>query len=632
MSFWEINRKILEQRYAGLLEEITLKKENNPAPEDYLSLEDLKIETASTGEPSLLVKGIHVHSPRDPAREARRAVDAVAGNGPVVILGFGLGYAAQAAAGIGDRPVIIVEKYGNLLLKAFELRDFSDFLLKNRIIFVVGGSGDGVTSALAIADGIASEESSGGRLTPRVIRNRALFDLDKPWYGAVEEKIRIWAMKDEVNTATFKRFGQRWVRNLSRNMSAIRDFPGVSRLAGLAAGEDPLASGCIPVFLAAAGPSLDKTAPLLRDIQRRCVIVSVDTNLRFFLNLGVEPDFVLTVDPQFWNSRHLDRCGGVKTAFIAESAVYPPVLRLPFAKKFLCGSLFPLGEYIEKQVDPKGRLGSGGSVATTAWDFARSLGARDIWIAGLDLSFPELKTHFKGALFEEKSNSLACRFNPAETQAARSLRGGFPFKAPSAGGGEVLTDRRLSLYAAWFENQFRARNQIRCLGLFPDGLAIAGLQAAEARDLLALGDRRDEIDNRLTAAFSRIDAEFHATEESRDRSERYANAVVSLTRGLKNVKSAAVKGAAIAFRALKGSPDQRQRGVILKDLDEINRRIADSEVKEVAGFLFPPGEELEAASSANTGADPFKNYLKSSVKLFSSLAEAADFNLENIRL
>jgi hypothetical protein len=616
-SFWEKNCEILRRQYPGLLEELSLQGD------DLLSPDDIKIEASQSGDPSLCIKGIHVHSPRDPVREGQRlAAAGINGNGTVVVLGFGLGYAAQALAGSG-RAIIIVEKYRNLLLKALEFRDFSDFFSKNQLIFIAGGSGDGIINALAIAGELtgALAENTGEKPAPYVIRNRALVDLDKDWYGAIEEKIRTWKMKDDVNAATFKRFGRRWVRNLSRNMRAIRDLPGISRLSKIDE------EGSVPVFLAAAGPSLDKTAPLLRDIHRRCIIVAVDTNLRFFLKNGVEPDFVLVVDPQFWNSRHLDRCICEKTALVAESAVYPPVLRLPFKRNFLCSSMFPLGTFIEKQVDSKGRLGAGGSVATTAWDFARNLGAKNIWIAGLDLAFPSLKTHFRGARFEDISNSLSNRFNPVEKWVVRALRDGFPFKAPRAGGGQVLTDRRLSLYAAWFENHFSKYDQINNFSLFQDGLAISGLKAANIQELLSLSDRRQEIDNRLKTIFSQIEVEFNDLQETRRRTERYENAVSVLIRGLENIKNISKEGKNIAENALKKNLNQSQQNKVMKELDEITKRIANSEVKEVAGFLFPP---VENENTANAESDPFRVYLKSSLDLFSSLSQAAGFNLENI--
>jgi len=611
LSFWESNRKILIEKYPGLFEDIT-------SQEDTLAPEEIKIETAPTGDPSLCVKGIYVHSQRDPEREGQRLVQSAAsGNEPVVVLGFGLGYAACNAAELGQ-PVIIVEKYRNLLLKALELRDLSRLLLKKNIVFVIGGSGDGIINALGIVYDFAYPEHSEKRPAPAVIKNKALTELDKSWYGAIEEKIRTWAMKDKVNAATLKRFGKRWVRNLSRNKGAIRDYPGISRLENLAAGNG--ASPAVPVFLAAAGPSLDKIRPLLDEVYRRCVVVAVDTNLRFFVKNGTPPDFVLTVDPQFWNSRHLDRCVSERTALIAEPAVYPPVLNLPFKRVFLCSSQFPFGAFLEKRVDQKGRLGAGGSVATTAWDFARSLGAEQIWIAGLDLAFPGLKTHFKGARFEEIANSNSVRLRPVESWVALALRDGGPFKARSSSGGQVLTDRRLSLYAAWFEAQFGKYPQVRNFGVLQEGLAINGLEAADAQTLLALPPRREEIDKRLKEVFSKIDIGFNEPEESAKRSQRYENAVSILIRSLKSIKNAAEEGASITERALKRTLIQPEQDKTVKELDKIMRRITDSEVKEIAGFLFPPIEKEK-------DSDPFRAYLKSSQKLFSSLAQSAGFNL-----
>ncbi|GHU86294.1 hypothetical protein FACS189473_5530 [Spirochaetia bacterium] len=344
---------------------------------------------------------------------------------------------------------------------------------------------------------------------PEIIRNRALMTLDEAWYADAERHIGTWTSKDAVNQATLKRFGKRWVRNLAANMESIRDLPGVGRLAGVLRTCAPQACGDIPVLLAAAGPSLDGIVPYLPALAERCVVAAVDTSLNLLLKAGVDPDFALVVDPQYWNVRHLDRAKAPKTCLVAESAVYPSALRgfLPqkvspsaenmaagaampytaaFERAYLCGSVFPLGRFIEERVDPKGSLGTGGSVATTAWDFARLLGASSIWIAGLDLSFPGLKTHFKGALFENRALAESGRLDPAETRSVRALRDGLPFSAPSAEGGTVLTDRRLSLYAAWFENRFRLYPNLRNYSFSAGGLAIPGLIPAKPEDLLAL--------------------------------------------------------------------------------------------------------------------------------------------------
>jgi hypothetical protein len=654
--FWETNLRVIRRQFPGLAEQ--LEEPVSPPGPGALALAageapaasgewdgaagDIRLEYSAAGLPVLLIRGLHIHSNRDPEREGRRLAESL-GEGPpeqpLLVLGFGLGYGAEAAAvKTPERPLVIVERHVSVLRKALESRDLSAFLGSRKIVFVLGGTGEGVTAALGLFDG------SGGR--PLILRNRALISLNEGWFGELERQLAAWAARGDVNQATLRRFGKRWVRNLSRNMGAIRDVPGISRLEGLAAPGEGVPD--IPVFLAAAGPSLDTCAPILGEIQRRCLVVAVDTSLRFLLKQGIDPDFVLSVDPQYWNSRHLDRSPAPHTYLVAESAVYPSVLRHPFRGCFLCGSLFPLGYFIEDRVDPKGRLGAGGSVATTAWDFARSLGARQIWIAGLDLAYPGLKTHFRGALFEDRSHAESGRRSPAETWSVRALRDGQPFKAPAgsgtaggaAAGGEalapqVLTDHRLSLYASWFENRFRQFPELRSCRLFPGGLAIRGLEESFPAALTALPDRRDEIDRRLARAFARVEAEFFEPETARRREERYLAARAALFRGLETIKTIAEGGAKTAEQALHRLPPASERRKILTALDASLKAITQSEVKDVAGFLFPPPEAETGGAAGGSPAEKgeeaaFRSYLKASVKLYRALAEAAGYNLREL--
>jgi hypothetical protein len=605
----------LEKLCPGLAEELA------KTGGDGLSPGDIKIEASAAGTPAMLVRGIHVHSPRDPVREARRLAETAGAPGPVVILGFGLGYAAEAAAEtMPGRPIIIVEKYPLILKTALETRNMEQFLLKNRVVFVAGKDGSGITSALSLF------EKNDEKPAPVILKNRALVNLDEAWYSAVESRIKTWISRDDVNRATLKRFGKRWVRNLSRNMSAIRDLPGIGMLGGVLAGTG------IPVFLAAAGPTLDQCAGLLPRIARRCVIVAVDTSIRFLTGRGIDPDFVVSVDPQYWNFRHLDRVPAPNTHLIAESAVYPPCLRHPFRGCFLCGSLFPLGSFIETRVDPKGELGAGGSVATTAWDFARVLGASSIWIAGLDLSFPGLKTHFRGALFEDRSCAESGRFFPVETWSVKALRNGQPFPARSGSGGTVLTDKRLSLYAAWFENRFAAYPEVRNFSFSGGGLVIKGLEPSVPETLFALPERREEIRSRLEGLFSSINSEFFTPEAIENRAKRYETACKTLLSGLNGIKSLSEDAAGIAETRLgrhkQGRLSPQEQEKTLKKLDAANRAITNSAVKEVAGFLFPElNEPVSGAPACGNAGDPLAKHLEFSAAFYRALAESAEYNL-----
>ncbi|WP_043923467.1 motility associated factor glycosyltransferase family protein [Leadbettera azotonutricia] len=620
-AFWESNIAIIREKYPGLAETLEAGPESGETPAGF------HIENASSGIPTLVIGSLHVHSPRDPVREASRLAEAALTEGvraPVIILGFGLGYAAEAAARIAPgRALIIVEKHKEVLRAALETRDLGELLSRNQIIFVLGKDGYGVSAALALF------EKPGEKTAPDIIRNRALMNLDEDWYTGVEANIRTWLSKDDVNRATLKRFGKRWVRNLSRNLSAIRDIPGISHLAGMLGGGETGGMD-IPAFLAAAGPTLDKTGPFLSEIAERCVVIAVDTSLRFLLSQGVEPDFVVSVDPQYWNFRHLDRVLSPNAYLVAESAVYPPCLRQNFKGAFLCGSLFPLGRFIEDRLDPKGSLGAGGSVATTAWDFARVLGASSIWIAGLDLSFPELKTHFKGALFETRAHAESTRFVPGETWSVRALRDGHPFNAKNSLGFPVLTDKRLSLYAAWFENRFRLYPKLRNLSLSGEGIAIKGLEISSVEDLLALPPRREEIKRRLESVLANLNNGFFSSESEKVRSSHYEGALKTLIEGLNSISTLAKDAANTAKTAFHRSRQGRLLPIdeerALKKLDDANKSLSTSKVKEVAGFLFPEIDELEAQRSP-AALTPIQNHLEFSSRFYNALAEAAGYNL-----
>ena len=595
------NERILRTRFPGLWESlIRSSEEDSPYP--------LAVSASASGEPSLCANGRWVHSKMDPRREGARMASIAQGDGPLVVLGFGLGYAAEAAAAADpERPVIVVEKNPRVLLIAFEFRDLSSFLSRDRIAFVVGGEPSALLAAL---------ESQKGR--PSLLSNRTLRDLDPEWYDEAEHSVRAWKAKDEVNAATLRKFGARWQRNLARNLSLIRDVPGVSGLAGCAAG--------FPAMLVAAGPTLDEILPKLPDIARRCVVVAVDTSLRAVLAAGVDPDFVVVVDPQYWNARHLDRCQAPRTVLVAESAVYPSVLESTFSRTFLCSSLFPLGKYVEDAVESKGVLGAGGSVATTAWDFTRLLGATPVWVAGLDLAFPDLKTHFKGALFEERTHAEATRTQPGELSSFRALRDGGTFAAPAAAGGTVLTDRRLSLYAAWFESRFRRFPETPCMSLSRRGLRIGGMEAREAEELLALPDRRAEIDRRLGDAFAAVQRRFDEKTAHSRRESAFSRRMAELEQALEALVSVSRDTSATARAALGSEIDGRT----LAALEQAEAAVGSSKVKEIAGFLFPPVETLEEELGRD-GSDPLRRHVEFAELLYGKLAESAGCTLRLLK-
>jgi hypothetical protein len=602
---WENNIRLLKSNYPALADQL---EKNTSVFEG-----SIEIRETPSGNPSMVINDLYIHSPRFPNKEAEKLAIGLDDTNPVLILGLGLGYVLEAIIKrCPHKPVIVAEKHFSLFRKALETRNFSAILSKPNIIWFIGGEAKGITSVLELF----SEH-------PEILPNRNLMQIDSDWYEEIETAVKAFSNKDDINSATLRRFGKRWVRNLGSNVEAIRDLPGIKYLEGIAAD--------FPVFLAAAGPSLDEIIPYLKDIRERCLIVAVDTSLRLLLSNGIDPDFVVVVDPQYWNARHLDRCLTHKSCLIAESAVYPEVLRRKWKRTFLCSSLFPLGRFIEDRISPKGMLGAGGSVATTAWDFARILGTKEIWISGLDLSFPQLKTHFKGARFEERILTESNRFVPAETKSVNMLFGGHPFFAARADGEKTLTDKRLSLYASWFDHRFKQYPSVKNKSFSSQGLFIQNMEINCPDEILKLPKKRKEIDNVLNGVFAASDSEYFHESNIQKRSASYEEARKMLISGLKQLLSIRESAAGTAQKALQHastfSPSEKNH--LLNRFDKINHRIADSEVKDVVSFLFPPMSELEETLQTPIN-DSFKRHVELSFRMYHFLAEAASYNLKYI--
>jgi hypothetical protein len=618
--FWEKNIVSLKKSFPALAERLEQFRQDDTAgaaPEYFRA--SVGITGTASGEVSLKINGVLAHSARDPRREARRLADAAlhAGSpgmtvpGAVIILGFGLGYSAEEAARIApEKAIVIVEKRLEIFCAALGARDFAGFFEKKGLVLVLGADAAAINTALSLVGTVGA-----------VILNKNILALDGEWARETGRAIETWKNKDAVNEATLRRFGKRWVRNLGANLDAIRDLPGTASLSG----RFPF-----PVFLAAAGPSLDGIKPHLTEIYQRCVIVACDTALRFLERADVHPDFTVSVDPQYWNARHLDRTAPEKTCLIAESSVYPSVLRGGgHGRQFLCSSFFPPGAYFERAVGLKGALGAGGSVATSAWDFARLLQPREnsndgvlpLFTVGLDLAFPRYKTHFKGAFFEERTLWLQNRLKSAGTYAFHALRDGQPFTAPAAGGGVVLTDRRLSLYARWFESHCAGRAYNYSLSR--EGLLIKGFTLTGIETILALPKCRAEIDIYKTNIFTELDT-------NRDNEEAQQARIYNFNAAKKNIGGALKELCGTAHDALRIVDNETRNGVktperiIFDKLEKANDIIKNNMAKDIAGFLFPRAEAMETEAAGHR--------LESHANFYRAIIDAAEFNLRALFL
>lgn len=525
-----------------------------------------KVLESAAGSPTLALDGIYLHGRHDPARDAetqaRHEVNASAT--ALIAIGFGLGYGAEAARRLFPQvPLLVVEPDPELFAVALDARDLAPLLSDPGVRWCVGGAPEGLPGVM---EGLPLARPAFLRLRPAIRARPAS-------YRPFEETIHSWLLRRDINVNTLNRFGRLWVRNLCRNMTRMARCPGVDSLRGLFRG--------IPALVLAGGPSLEDALPFLPALRERMLVICVNTPLRTVRAHGVEPDFTVVVDPQFWASRALDWTTVTEGVLVAEPSTCPRVFRKTSERFFLCSSLFPLGEKLEEAVGEKGRLGAGGSVSTSAWDLARILGARPLYASGLDLGFPGMRAHCRGSYAESLWATEADRFSPPEAAAFRSVRDIGLFSARSTGGGVTPTDRRMLLYKWWFENQLRMDPDLPSRTLSRRGVQIHGMPAVELDEVLALPVVRPGIERSM-----------ERVRRIHDQAADRASAGAKLTVALRELGAQLADLEALGDRGLAASRSLRallaaggDPTSAISELDRVDQDILALQARGIAGFL-----------------------------------------------
>jgi hypothetical protein len=568
-----------------------------------------------SGDPTARWRGVLLHSPRDPRREARELVVREAGASPsaAVLLGLGLGYTAdafrEAHPGV---PIVVIEPDPGLARAAAMARDLAP-LASDPSVRIVAGPGP--AEAEAGMDGLPVEGLVVLRLVAEIRRSPEAF-------RAAEGALRSFQLRREINANTLTRFGRLWVRNLAANLGAFLAAPGVGELTGLFDG--------MPAVVLAGGPTLDDLMPILPAIAERAVLVSVNTPLAPCLAAGVRPDVVTVVDPQYWASRYLDWTDRYRGWIVAEPSTYPRVFRRRANRVFIASSLFPLGERLEEAVGAKGKLGAGGSVSTAAWDLARLMGARPIHAAGLDLSFPGLRTHCRGTFFAEARRAAAGRTATLEGWSYATLRDIGLFPAPCAAGGTVPSDRRMLLYRWWFENQVLMHPGLSVSTLSDRGVAIAGMGPIRPETLLDLPVIRPRIEEAKRGLEARLDGARQPGPPPALASLRAA--IDDLCAGLDRIARIADGGTTANARLGRAMQRNADPNTAIADLDAVDRQLLDASSRSIAGFLLQGlihGIEDDAAKRA--GTKDWRAVVAAGAELYRGIAESARFQAGLLR-
>ena len=542
---------------------------------------------------TLAVRSGFLHSKYNPQEEARRILGSeffqtAEVRNRCIFAGLGLGYlASQYIEHFPTAEAVIIEADCNVFLCFLAARRLDSFFRHRKLSLLIGTQPEEAASFLA----------STGWNSSILFKAAVSIEAYKQWYEAFFALLERNKMKNSINAKTLERFGTLWLKNTVKNLSTLCTAAKI----GCFKNAFPDAAAAV----LAGGPSLTAHLELIKKSGMDFLIIAVDTALRACLRAGITPDFVLSFDPQYWNYLHTAGLDTGKSLLISEAAVFPAVLRQQSRAVFLSNSSSPFARYLEGKGqnevgDADCTLAAGGSVATTAWDFARYIGANPVIMAGLDLAYPNKQTHFAGSTFEEAAHTRSTRLAPAEQANFNSLYSAFPSLHKDYAGGTVLTDRRMLLYAWWFESTLAKYPEVKTFNLMPHGVFIPGMPACTAEYFAGMtgGLPRTAIDERLETLIKNVYSQ--AFLDGCDaRKRQLAASVKAMTESAAGLAAQAEKAEALCRRLAEyneaGTPKNadsgngsytREQAALIAQLNKIDENIKTGFAKDLVAVLF----------------------------------------------
>lgn len=237
------------------------------------------------------------------------------------------------------------------------------------------------------------------RLAKLDLHNARPKGLETSDLGALIHKniLALW-----TNFKTTQEFGRRWVEQGIGNIPAVVQHQSLSVL-------DRRFQG-MPALLVSPGPSLDKNIHLLREAQGKALVLAPLQTLRRLHLAGIQPDFVLVLDPMDLTTEPYDFFKDVSDEMLPDLIVglgcHPKVIR-KFKRVYFFSAGGPVDHWMQDILgEPLIQLGAP-SVALAALMLARHWRCSTITLVGQDLALDGDRQYAQDAnLFNVESRKL----------------------------------------------------------------------------------------------------------------------------------------------------------------------------------------------------------------------------------
>lgn len=311
----------------------------------------------------------------------------------------------------------------------------------------------------------------------KVFRDPVSIELDPEYYDEIDSQLAGLSEVAKLNQATLKKFSGIWQRHILSNLKSVVIMPGINELFNEFQG--------IPTIIVSAGPSLDKNIEWLAGAKGKAIIMAVDTAFKPLLRHNILPDFVVSLDAQEENYKHLEGVKEKEVCLIANPVVHPAVIKEFSGTIFMMNFGDPLMLWIENQIGKKGETLSGGSVATSVFDLAYKLGSSPIILVGQDLSYTDNRAYAEWCYFDRVWLDEISKFRTLKDIQNSKSAGDGNFYEKGIFREEIYTSSKMFNWKQWFEVMIQ-QNEIHCVNSTEDGLEIQGVEFLPLKEAISL--------------------------------------------------------------------------------------------------------------------------------------------------
>lgn len=201
----------------------------------------------------------------------------------------------------------------------------------------------------------------------------------------------------------------------------------------------------------AAGPSLDSSMEFLKESQGKKTLIAVGTVFRKLLEADIVPDLVAVLDPLERIYRQIEGLEDQKIPLLLGMTAYWRFAENYQGEKYKIPITDSPGEG-----ENKGAWVIGGTVTHLAMEAAIRFGAEKIYLAGVDLAYPQGLSHAEGTM----------------DRSVVKTEGMIPVEG--VGGTVVYSDRLFNSYRQWIEQRIESTPWITYYNMSRIGARIAG--------------------------------------------------------------------------------------------------------------------------------------------------------------